>query len=150
MKKILIIDDQPCIRELISEELSVEGYGTYGIGHAELAWKHLRFSQPDLVLLDLYLDGPEGFEVLGEIKRHYPHLPVIILTAYDTFFDDPRLSQADGYVLKSMYFNKLKEEIARVFTQQQAFQVSDDTKPFCPETPVTCGVSSYDKYMSNL
>ncbi len=136
MKTILIIDDQPCIRELISEELSIRGYRTYGIGDAESAWKHLRFSQPDLVLLDLYLDGPEGFEVLNQIKRRYPHLPVIILTAYDTFLDDPRLSQADGYVLKSIRFHKLREEIDHVLTQQQAFPASDDAKPSCPETRV--------------
>ena len=140
MSKILIVDDQPCIRKLLSAEPRLEGYRTYGVGDAELAWKHLRFSQPDLVLLDLYLDGPEGFEVLHEIKHRYPHLPVIILTAYDTFLDDPRVSQAGGYVLKSIRLDTLKEEIAHVLTQQQAFQTSYDAEPCCPESLFAHGV----------
>ena len=46
-------------------------------------------------------DGAEGFGLLSDIKRRGPHLPIIIFTAYDTYVDDPRLSQADGYVIKS-------------------------------------------------
>ena len=114
MPKILIVDDQQYIRELLAEELIQEGYLVQSTGDAESVIGHLKFSRPDLVLLDLYLDGPDGWEVLPEIKRQHPHLPVLILTAYDSFMDDPRLSQADGYVIKSIDLGELKQKIADV------------------------------------
>lgn len=122
MPKILIVDDQRCVRELIAEELTCEGYEVETAGDGESVRTLLRFSRPDLVLLDLYLDGHNGWEVLRDLKRQQPHLPVIILTAYDSFEEDPRLSQADGYVVKSTDFGQLKQEIANALRQQQAAQ----------------------------
>ncbi|NVL89886.1 MAG: response regulator [Desulfobacterales bacterium] len=122
MPNILVVDDQPCIRELLSEELAIEGYQVHSVGNAESVREHLLFSRPDLVLLDLYLEGPEGFGILGDIKKQYPHLPVIIVTAYDSFMNDPRLSHADGYVIKSSDLDPLKQEIAHVLGQQKALE----------------------------
>ena len=118
MGSILIVDDQRCVRELVSEELSHEGYQVHGVGDEKSVKEYLLFSQPDLVLLDLFLDGPEGIGLLEYIKRHYPHLPVIIFTAYDTFMDDSRLSRADGYVIKSVDLDELKDKIADLFWQK--------------------------------
>ena len=118
MAKILIVDDQPCIRELLSEELICEGYRVAAVGDAESVRGHLRSSQPDLVLLDLYLDGPDEFGLFRDIKRQYPHLRVIIFTAYDSYVDDPRLSEADRYVIKSSDLNELKQKIADVLTPE--------------------------------
>ena len=118
MPTILIVDDQACIRKLFSEELSFEGYRVETAYNGESARAHLRLSPPDVVLLDLYLDGPDGWEVLRDIKRQDPHLPVIIVTAYDSFRDDPLLSQADGYVVKSADFTELKQKIASVLRRK--------------------------------
>ncbi|HID31354.1 MAG TPA: response regulator, partial [Desulfobacterales bacterium] len=102
MANILIIDDQPCVRELLSEELIHEGHYVHGVGDAKSVSEYLLLSKPDLILLDLYLEGPEGFGLFEDIKKQYPHLPVIVVTAYDSFMDDPRLSHAEGYVIKSV------------------------------------------------
>jgi len=115
MANILIVDDQPSFRELLSEELTHEGYRVSSIGDAESIHGHLRDSRPDLVLLDLCLDGFEGWEVLRVIKKKDPNLPVLIVTAYDSFVDDPRVSQADGYVVKSFVaLDELKQKIVDV------------------------------------
>ena len=80
----------------------------------------LRDSRPDLVLLDLYLDGFEGLDLLQDIKSRYPDLPVLIVTAYDSYMDDPRLAKADGYVIKSFAgLDKLKQKIAEVLGRKQ-------------------------------
>ena len=118
MPKILIVDDQQCIRELLAEELVSEGYRVQSTGDARSVRGHLRSSRPDLVLLDLYLDGPDGWEVLRDIKRQDPHLSVIIFTAYDSFVDDPRLSEADGYVIKSICLDELKQQVADVLNRK--------------------------------
>ena len=119
MVSILIVDDQPYIQELFSQELMGEGYKVLSTGDAESAKVCLENSKPDLVLLDLFLNGFEGWNVLHEIKRKDPHLPVLIVTAYDTYADDPRLSQADGYMVKSfVHLNELKHKIADVLGQK--------------------------------
>ena len=122
MAKILIIDDHACVRELLSEELTSEGYLVATAGDVESVSGHVRFSQPDLVLLDLYLDGPDGIGVLHDIKGQNPNLPVIIFTAYDSYVDDPWLSRADGYVIKSIDLDELKGKIADVLRRKPSLQ----------------------------
>jgi DNA-binding NtrC family response regulator len=119
MAKTLIVDDQPCVREIFAEELISKGHQVLTAGDAESVKGHLRFSRADLVLLDLYLEGPNGIGVLQDIKRECPNLPVIIVTAYDSFREDPRLSQVAGYVIKSIFFEELKEKAADALTKQQ-------------------------------
>jgi len=131
MAKILIVDDQACVRELLSEELISEGYGVATAGDAESISGHLRFSRPDLVLLDLYLDGCNGIGVLGDIKRQHPDLPVIIFTAYDSYREDPRLSQADGYIIKSTVLDELKGKIADVLSRQQPLKTTTEVEQGC-------------------
>ena len=115
MARILIVDDQSYVREFLSEELAQEGYRISSVGDAESVRGHLKDSRPDVMLLDLYLDGFMGWLVLSDIKREEPDLPVLILTAYDTFQEDPRLSLADGYVIKSFVaLDKLKRTITDV------------------------------------
>ena len=114
MAKVLIVDDQPCVRKLLSEELISEGYRVAAAGDVKSARGQLRSSQPDLVILDLYLDGPEGKDLLRDIKGQNPDLPVIIFTAYDNYVDDPQLSQADGYVIKSFVLDGLKRKVADI------------------------------------
>ena len=119
MASILIIDDQPYIQEFFSHELMDEGYSVDGVADAESVKVYLETSKPDLVVLDLFLNGFEGWNVLHEIKRKDPHLPVLIVTAYDTYADDPRLSQADGYMVKSFtHFDELKHKIADTLGQK--------------------------------
>jgi len=120
MASILIVDDQSYIQELFSQELMDEGYKVLSTGDAESAKVYVENSKPDLVLLDLCLNGFEGWDVLHDIKSKYPHLPVIIVTAYDTYVDDPRVSQAAGYVVKSFFhFDELKQKIADVLGLKQ-------------------------------
>ena len=130
MVNILIVDDQACVRQLLSEELTDEGYRVISVGDAESVRAHLKASPPDLVLLDLYLDGPDGWDVLRDVKRQDPYLPVIIVTAYDSFRDDPRLSVAEGYVIKSTDFSELKQEIANALRRKLELQDGVETKRY--------------------
>jgi DNA-binding NtrC family response regulator len=118
MANILIVDDQACVRDLIAEILFDEGHKVRSAGDVASAMKEVRSSWPELILLDLYLDGPQGFGLLRDIKRRHPDLPVIMVTAYDSFRDDPRLSQANGYVVKRVRFwGELREMVANVLEE---------------------------------
>ncbi|MDY6838194.1 MAG: response regulator [Thermodesulfobacteriota bacterium] len=123
METILIVDDQQCVREYLSDELISEGYGVQTAANPESVTSHLARSRPDLMLLDLFLDGPQGFALLDEIRAHYSGLPVIVFTAYDSFKDDPRLSWVDGYVMKSFDLRELKEKIAHVLGKISAISI---------------------------
>jgi len=112
MATILIVDDQPYMKELFSGDLIDEGHQVVWVGDAKSVRKCLDIFLPDMVLLDLYLKGFDGWEVLHDIKNWNPNMPVLIVTAYDSFMDDPRVSQADGYIVKSFtHLNEMKEKI---------------------------------------
>lgn len=124
MPDILIVDDQPYLQEFFSEELTNEGYGVVSVNDAESVRDYLRNSRPDIVLLDLYLNGFEGWDLLKELKSEDPGLPVLIVTAYDNYVNDPRLSEADGYVIKSfVQFDDLKQKIADVLARGAVMDV---------------------------
>ena len=103
MKNILIVDDQPHIRELFSDELIDKGYEGTSFSDSKSVKGYFESSKPDLVVLDPYLNGFQGWDLLHDIKDGHPNLPVLIVTAYDTYKDDPRTSQADGYVVKNFF-----------------------------------------------
>ena len=113
MRSILIIDDQPHMRQLLSEELWDIGCKVESVEDVKLVGQCFEDSSPDLVVLDLYLKGFDGWEVLGDIKRRHPRVPVLIVTAYDSYRNDPRASRADGYMVKSFtHLDELKQKIA--------------------------------------
>jgi two-component system response regulator (stage 0 sporulation protein F) len=114
VSKVLIVGDQLCVQRLLTEELTLEGYYVASSGDAGSAKRRLSSFRPDVVILDFYLDGPDGFALFEDIKRNYPNLSVIVLTAYNSYRDDPRLAEADGYVVKSIALDELKQKIADV------------------------------------
>jgi DNA-binding response OmpR family regulator len=81
-KKILIVEDDKFLRELISMKLQKEGYTIIEAVDGEEGEKKIKEEKPDLVLLDLILPGIDGFEVLSRIKEDptVSSIPVIILS----------------------------------------------------------------------
>ena len=82
VKKILIIEDDKFLRELIAQKLVKEGYDIAEAVDGEKGIKAVGEEKPDLVLLDLVLPGIDGFEVLARIKgdSEIAQTPVIILS----------------------------------------------------------------------
>jgi DNA-binding response OmpR family regulator len=82
MKKILIVEDDKFLRELIVQKLLKEGYETSEAVDGEQGVKKVKEEKPDLVLLDLILPGIDGFEVLSQKKEdsNVAQIPVIILS----------------------------------------------------------------------
>lgn len=81
-KKILIVEDDKFLRELIAKKLTAEGYQTIEAKDGEEGIKKLIEEKPDLVLLDLILPGIDGFEVLKQAKENpqVAEIPVIVLS----------------------------------------------------------------------
>jgi two-component system nitrogen regulation response regulator NtrX len=84
--EILIVDDEEDIRDLISGILRDEGYTTRVAGDSESALAAIRARRPQLVVLDIWLQGSklDGIEVLDTIKREQSDLPVVMISGHGT------------------------------------------------------------------
>ena len=82
-KKILVMDDDPTIADLLTEALADEGYETYMTTQSLRFYDAVREHQPDLVLLDImmpYLDGRDELKLMAMALEH--KVPVILVTAF--------------------------------------------------------------------
>ncbi|MFH1643286.1 MAG: response regulator [Patescibacteria group bacterium] len=81
-QKILVVEDDKFLRELITQKISNEGFDVVGAVDGEDGIKKIKEEKPDLVLLDLILPGIDGFEVLSQMKADptVKSIPVIILS----------------------------------------------------------------------
>ena len=84
--EILIVDDEEDIRDLIAGILHDEGYTTRVAGNSESALTAIRLRRPQLVVLDIWLQGSklDGIEILETIKREQPELPVVMISGHGT------------------------------------------------------------------
>lgn len=111
-KRIMIVDDDKHIAELISLYLTKEGYDTLEIYNGIDAVEKVPSYQPDLVLLDLMLPGIDGYHVCTEIRKNST-VPILMLTAKGDTFDKVLGLElgADDYLVKPF---DPKELIARI------------------------------------
>ena len=111
-QKILIVDDDNNIAELISLYLIKECYETHIVNDGEAALKAFTTFQPDLILLDLMLPGIDGYQVCRELRKT-SHVPIIMLSAKGEVFDKVLGLElgADDYIVKPL---SMKEVVARV------------------------------------
>ncbi len=81
-KKILVVEDDKFLRELIAQKIMKEGYDVIEAVDGEKGAESIKKEKPDLVLLDLILPGVDGFEVLAKMKSDPAtnQIPVIILS----------------------------------------------------------------------
>lgn len=81
-KKILVVEDDKFLRELITKKISKDGFEVIGAVDGEDGIKKIKEEKPDLILLDLILPGIDGFEVLSQMKEdlEIKAIPVIILS----------------------------------------------------------------------
>ena len=119
-QKILIVDDDNNIAELISLYLTKECFECRIVNDGEEALKVLDSFRPDLILLDLMLPGMDGYQVCREV-RHRSNLPIIMLSAKGEIFDKVLGLElgADDYMIKPF---DSKELVARVKAVLRRFQ----------------------------
>jgi DNA-binding response OmpR family regulator len=114
-KKILVVDDEPTIVKLIEVRLKANKYDVITGFNGEEALKRVKEDKPDLVILDVMMPPPNGFQVCRTLKDdpNYKHIPVIILTAKNTESDQfwGVESGADTYLTKPYSSEELLEKV---------------------------------------
>lgn len=113
MKKILVADDEMSIRLLYSEELKDEGYDVYTASDGQEALEIVEKVPLDLIILDIKMPGLSGIEVLRQIKKEHPHLPVLLSSAYSEYKQDFGTWASEEYLVKSSDLEDLKSAVKR-------------------------------------
>lgn len=113
MDAILIVEDDPGIQEYLKEFLIENGYAVQAAADGTTALQTIKKIQPDVVILDLGLPNITGEAVCLEIRKKFPDLPIIILTAKDATSDIVKGLNlgADDYITKPF---DVEELLARV------------------------------------
>lgn len=123
-ERILIVEDEEDIIDLVRYNLEKEGYQVTGVTSGEKALQVIKEKTPDLVLLDLMLPGMDGIEVCRKIKAEpkIAHLPVIMLTAKSEEADIVAGLElgAEDYVTKPFSPKVLISRIRNVLRRQKA------------------------------
>ena len=84
MQRILVVDDDRSTRELIRLQLRAAGYAVDTAGDGAAALTRIREKHPDLVLLDVWMPGMDGLQMLAHLKDEPSHPKVVVMTADDT------------------------------------------------------------------
>ena len=148
-QKILIVDDDENIAELISLYLTKECFETKIVYDGESALLQLDTFRPNLILLDLMLPGIDGYQVCREIRKSN-NVPIIMLSAKGETFDKVLGLElgADDYIIKPF---ETKELVARVKAVLRRYQLPAESAPVgatvqCVEYPDLIIISAIIPY----
>ena len=119
---LLIIDDEPSIRESLETLLSLEGFDVSLAIDGPSGLEALSRAEYDLLLLDLALPGESGIDLLPRITETYPNLPVIMITAFGTVNNvvDAIRAGAENFVQKPWDNEKLLADIRTAIARHKA------------------------------
>jgi len=114
--KLLVVEDDPDLRTLLSGILKACGYGVRSSSDGLSALKEIRADMPDIVLSDLFMPGMSGFELLSVIRRRFPGIQVVAMSSAYSGGQTAAGIDADAFYEKATNFQSLLaiiEEIRR-------------------------------------
>ncbi len=97
MARILIVDDEPNIRRMLSSLLEAEGHSVRTAGEGAGALLALEAEEPDVLLLDLALPGVDGLTVLHTVRERWSELPVVMMSGRATLSDAVRATRIGAF-----------------------------------------------------
>lgn len=130
MDSILIIDDEPRIRKLLSRMMELEGYEVFQAVDCQSTLKQLKLHNPQVVLCDVFLPDGNGVDLVTTIKKLYPEAEIILLTAHGNIPDGVQAIKngAFDYITKGDDNNKIIPLISRAMEQAKK-NIGEKVKP---------------------
>ena len=128
--RVLIVDDEPYIRELIQRCLELEGYDCHTAPHAEAALAALGEDAYQLLVSDIHMPGMSGMHLLAIVRQRHPDLAVLMVTGVDdrkVGIQALRLG-AFGYLIKPFDINELAINAANALQRRQLQLLSQATQ----------------------
>ena len=137
--KILVVDDEPAVRESLDEILRLEGYHVVSVQNGDLAVKTLQSESFDLILLDLKMPGMDGIDVMRLATKIAPDTKIILLTGHGSMESavEALRHSAHDYLIKPIPTHELLTSVGRAIAQRtEGFIVSSEkAKSMPPLTP---------------
>src|SRR5471030_3181187 len=109
---ILVADDDAAIRTVLNQALSRAGYEVRSTGNAATLWRWISQGDGDLVITDVVMPDEKAFDLIPRIRKARPNLPIVVMSAQNTFMTAIRASELGAYEYLPKPFD-LKELIAR-------------------------------------
>src|SRR5580704_13566930 len=119
-RTVFIVDDHPLLRQglalLINRENDLAVCGE--AQEAQTAMHAISQYQPDILIVDISLNGPDGLDLLKNIRNSYPGLPVLILSMHDeaTYAERALRARANGYIMKQEATEKVLVAVRRILS----------------------------------
>ncbi|KAA2237633.1 nitrogen regulation protein NR(I) [Salinarimonas soli] len=111
--QILLADDDAAIRTVLNQALARAGYEVRSTGNAATLWRWVSQGEGDLVITDVVMPDENAFDLLPRIKKSRPELPIIVMSAQNTFMTAIKASERGAYEYLPKPFD-LKELVAIV------------------------------------
>jgi CheY-like chemotaxis protein len=117
MAKILVVDDEYLIVDMLTNYLSLLGHEAIGAHSARQTWDRLAYEEPDLILLDIMLPDEDGLDILRKLRadpKTRP-VPVIMVSAINPpVIREAEAAGANGYLPKPVALNTLKNALDKL------------------------------------
>lgn len=120
--RVLIVDDDPCLRDIFSAMLARDGFEITTAGSVDEAVSVLRGASVDLVLSDVCMPDRSGFDLLDAVRGMDEHLPVLLITGAPSRQDGTRARDrgATGYLSKPITAAELRAEVREALERHRA------------------------------
>ena len=123
---ILVVEDDGPIRRMLERTLAAEGYGVSGVGDGAAALAAIEREEPDLLVLDIGLPGPDGLAVCQRVRETGRTLPILLLTARDAVPD--RVvgldAGADDYLAKPFAADELLARVRALLRRTESMTLA--------------------------
>ena len=122
VKEILIVDDEPSLRELLEEILQTHGYRVISAENAEIALDMLSREHVDLLISDVIMPGMDGYELSKKVRELYPDMKIQLASG----FSDDRHIKNDEYNLHASILNKPFDRQQLLLRVHELLSVDED------------------------
>ncbi|MDO3624655.1 response regulator transcription factor [Mucilaginibacter sp. BT774] len=122
MKKVLLLDNDEGVLDVMQEALNYEGFKVKTIGETDNIFEVIDSFDPDLIILDYILSGINGGEICHQIKANpkTTDLPVIIISAYPRVIQSLGYYGCDDFISKPFDLDDISERIKRLIDREMA------------------------------
>jgi CheY-like chemotaxis protein len=118
LRRILIVDDEPLVREVLITMMADQGFDALGVGSGEECLAALEGPETPfgLILVDMHMTGLSGVETCRAVRKIRPEIPILLISGInrESLDDSPIGDLVDGFIAKPFRFDELQRQVRRV------------------------------------